>query len=98
MLCYAVLYCAMLCCRPTAGAAELAVLFNRLATVCVARQMNVKGLNTAKVGDKRVTGWQEVAGSGVGCKLQAGCAVPNGEVVAEALAHAAAALGGDIRV
>jgi hypothetical protein len=36
-------------CRANAGAAELAVLFNRLASVCEPREMSVKGLNTAKV-------------------------------------------------
>ena len=49
MLCCAVSCCAVLC-RSSAGAAELAVLFNRLANVCEPKVMTVKGLNTAKVG------------------------------------------------
>jgi hypothetical protein len=35
--------------RASAGPAELAVLFNKLGSVCEPRAMSVKGLNTAKV-------------------------------------------------
>lgn len=41
--------CRAVLCRASAGAAELAVLFNRLANVCEPKVMSVKGLNTAKV-------------------------------------------------